>query len=308
MSNAAPLNAKTITDDEYFFGHRACAGCGGSLAVRLAMKVIGENSFVVVPPNCMSAVSFVNPVMPLTMSGLSGPFPSTGAVLSGIYEAAEALELKDYYVVGFAGDGGTGDIGLQALSGAIDRNERIIYICYDNEAYMNTGVQESGSSLYGSRTTTSYRGAKKRGANPGKKNIFEIVAAHNIGYAATASVGYPMDFIRKVEKAKRHNGTSFIQVMAPCPTGWSTDTDVTAELARQAVECGLWYLAEYENGSFTLNRAPKELAPVENYLSGQGRFKQLSEDDFAVVEAQRDAQWRKIRASWNVPAGGANKG
>ncbi|MDR1126228.1 MAG: pyruvate synthase subunit beta [Deltaproteobacteria bacterium] len=300
MSNMTILNARNITNEELFFGHKACAGCGGSLAVRLAMKVIGRRSYVVVPANCMSAVGFMYPAMSFGVSGLCCPFASTAAVLSGITQAARQLGEEDYYVVGFAGDGGTADIGLQALSGAVDRNDRIIYICYDNEAYMNTGVQESGLSPYGTKTTTSPEGAKKHGANPIKKNMFEIVAAHNIGYAATASVGYPQDYINKVARAKAHPGASYIHVMAPCPTGWGAETDVTTQLAREAVDCGLWYLAEYENGEFRLNKNPKEFKPVKDYLTGQGRFRRMREQDFKIVEEQRDAMWAKIRKNWQT--------
>lgn len=301
MSSATKaLNARTISNEELFFGHRACAGCGGSLAVRLALKAIGRRAYVAIPANCMSAVGFLYPTMSLGVSGLCCPFASTGAVLSGMTHAARQLGVEDYCVVGFAGDGGTADIGLQALSGAVGRDERIIYICYDNEAYMNTGVQESGLSPYGARTTTSPDGAKKHGGNPIKKNMFEIIAAHNIGYAATASVGYPLDYVNKVAKARAHRGASYIHVLAPCPTGWHTETDVTALLAREAVDCGLWYLAEYVGGKFKLNKNPKEFTPIKNYLRGQGRFRQLQEADIKIVEEQRDAMWAKIRANWQT--------
>ncbi|MCC8193305.1 MAG: thiamine pyrophosphate-dependent enzyme [Deltaproteobacteria bacterium] len=300
MSNAVTINAKTLPDDELFFGHKACAGCGGSLAVRLALKVIGRRCFTAVPANCMSAVGFLYPVMPYHVNALGASFPSTAAVLSGMEAAGRALGLEDYYVVGFAGDGGTADIGLQALSGAVDRDDRIIYICYDNEAYMNTGVQESGLTPIGTRTTTSVAGAKRHGANPVKKNMFDIIAAHNIGYAATASVGYPLDYIRKITKAKEHKGASYIHVIAPCPTGWSTPTGKTVELAKEYVDTGLWYLAEYQNGEFTLNRNPKEFASIKSYVSKQGRFKTVTDADIAELERQRDRTWAKIRSEWTV--------
>lgn len=298
MSSAVKINAKTLPDDELFFGHKACAGCGGSLAVRLALKVIGRRAFAVIPANCMSAVGFLYPVMPYYVNALGASFPATGAILSGMEAAGKALGLEDYYVVGFAGDGGTADIGLQALSGAVDRNDRVIYICYDNEAYMNTGVQESGLTLIGTRTTTSVGGAKRHGVNPNKKNMFDIIAAHNIGYAATASVGYPRDYIKKIAKAKEHKGTSYIHVIAPCPTGWSTATGKTIELAKEYVDTGLWYLAEYENGEYTLNRNPKEFASIKDYVSKQGRFKTMTDADMAELERQRDRTWEKIRSEW----------
>jgi pyruvate ferredoxin oxidoreductase beta subunit len=163
---------------------------------------------------------------------------------------------------------------------------------------MNTGVQESGLTPFGTRTTTSVDGAKRGLANPNKKNMFEIIAAHNIGYAATASVGYPLDFIKKVAKAKEHPGTSYIHVLAPCPTGWSYATRDTIAVAKQAVDCGLWYLAEYENGRFRLNRNPGKFLPVETYLGKQGRFKGLSAEDVQFIAGQRDAMWKKMRGNW----------
>lgn len=299
MSNAAiAINAKTLPDEEFFFGHKACAGCGGSIAVRLALKVLGPRTFAVIPANCMSAVGFLYPVMPYRVNSLGAPFAATAAILSGMEAAGKALGMEEYTVVGFAGDGGTADIGIQALSGAIDRDDRIIYICYDNEAYMNTGVQESGLTPYGARSTTSVHGAKKKSSNPVKKNMFEIVAAHNIGYAATASVGHPQDYIKKIAKAKAHKGTSYIHVIAPCPTGWSIPTEKTVEIAKDMVDSGLWYLAEYENGAFTLNRNPKQFLPVKDCLDKQGRFKGMTDEDIALVEGQRDAMWERIRTNW----------
>jgi pyruvate ferredoxin oxidoreductase beta subunit len=174
-----------LDEEEYFFGHKGCGGCGGSLAVRIALKVLGENTFVVVPAGCMSAVGFVYPQLAFGVNALISPFASTGAMLSGVATGAKALGLKDVNVVGFAGDGGTADIGLQALSGAIDRDDNIIYICYDNEAYMNTGVQQSSLTQYGASTTTSPAGERIHGSTNVKKDMFDIVAAHKIKYAAT---------------------------------------------------------------------------------------------------------------------------
>lgn len=298
MNNNVTVNAKTLPEEEFFYGHKACAGCGGSIAVRLVLKVLGSRVFTVVPANCMSAVAFYYPTMSFTVNALAAAFPGTAAILSGIEAAAKAQGLEDYSVVGFAGDGGTADIGIQALSGAIDRNDRIIYICYDNEAYMNTGVQESSLTPYGAKTTTSPVGGGGRGTHTHKKNMFEIVAAHNIGYAATASIGYPHDFMNKIAKAKQNPGTSYIHVMAPCPTGWSVPTELTAAISKEAVDCGLWYLAEYENGNFKLNKDPKEFGSIEKYLKQQGRFKHLDQESIKIIEDQRDAMWRRIRTKW----------
>lgn len=282
-----------INKEEYFYGHKACSGCGGSLAVRLALKALGKNTFVVIPAGCMSAVGFIYPQLCFSVNAMISPFASTGAMLSGVYAGAKALGLEDFNVVGFAGDGGTADIGLQALSGAIDRNDKIIYICYDNEAYMNTGVQQSGLTPYGARTTTSPAGDNIHGSANRKKDMFEIVAAHKIKYAATASIGYPKDFINKVLKAKEVDGTSYIHVFAPCPTGWGISTSETVSIAKEAVECGLWYLAEYENGEFTLNRKVEKFSPVEEYLKSQGRFKHLDKSDIERISKERDDKWEK---------------
>lgn len=302
------LNASTISDNELFFGHKACAGCGGSLAVRAALKVLGPNAVSALPAGCMSAVGFNFPQLSFANNSMITPFAATAAVLTGI-EAGLRVQGKkpdDCTVVGFAGDGGTADIGLQALSGAIDRNDDVLYICYDNEAYMNTGIQKSSLTPFGAKTTTTPAGQHVHGCLTNKKNLFQIVAAHDIVYAATASVGYLPDFVRKVERARDMRGTRFIHVMAPCPTGWGCGVDETVDIARDIVDTGLWYLAEFEGsalsgvpgGVFKLNRNPKEFASVEAYLKRQGRFRALDEQEIAEIEAARDAAWETMRARW----------
>ena len=292
------INARTITDKEFFYGHKACAGCGGSIVVRLILKVLGERTFTVVPAGCMSAVGFIYPQLCFFNNAIISTFPGTASMLSGIAAGAKALGLKDFHVVGIAGDGGTADIGIQALSGAIDRRDKVIYVCYDNEAYMNTGIQKSGLTPYGARTTTTPAGKNIKGTVTGKKNMFEIVAANGIDYAATASVGYIQDFLNKVQKAAKVEGTSYIHVLTPCPTGWGIATDSTVEIAKEAVDCGLWYLAEYENGEFKLNKNPKEFTSVEDYLRKQFRFRHLDADDIQKITDVRDVHWKKMRSSW----------
>jgi len=292
------VNAKNLPDEEFFYGHKACAGCGGGVAVRLALKVLGKNTFAVLPANCMSAVGFIYPQMAFACNAIISPFAATGAMLSGVEAGAKSMGLEDYHVVGFAGDGGTADIGIQALSGAIDRGDKVIYICYDNEAYMNTGIQKSGLTPYGTKTTTSPAGQNLPGAITHKKNMFEIVAAHEISYAATCSIGYPEDYMRKVNKAKEVQGTSYIHILATCPTGWGIPTNETIEVAKEAVDSGLWYLAEYENGEFTLNRNPKEFTSAKDYLLRQSRFKHLKGKDIEEIERHRDLKWAKMRKNW----------
>ena len=302
------MNAKNMPADELFFGHKACAGCGGSLAVRAALKVLGPNAVAALPAGCMSAVGFNFPQLCFANNAMITPFAATAAVLTGIETGLRAQGKKpdDCTVVGFAGDGGTADIGIQALSGAIDRNDDVLYICYDNEAYMNTGIQKSSLTPFGAKTTTTPAGKNAHGCLTQKKNVFEIVAAHGLPYAATASVGYMSDFLKKLERAKGIRGARFIHVIAPCPTGWGAPEAKMVELSRDVVDCGLWYLAEYEGeqvcgvpgGKFTLNRKPREFSSVRDYLKSQGRFRALTDDEISLVERSRDAKWEMIERNW----------
>ena len=282
--------------EEPFVGHKACAGCGGTVALRLALKVLGPRVFVGVPAGCMSAVGFLYPQMAFGVNAMISTFPGTASLLSGMAAAVRAFGLKDVHVVGFAGDGGTADIGLQALSGAIDRGDRIIYICYDNEAYMNTGVQKSSLTPVGAGTTTSPVGRSLRGSSGPKKDLFEVIAAHGLAYAATASVGYPQDYMKKVLKAASAEGTSYIQVLAPCPTGWGSASDSAGELGRLAVDTGLWPLREFEGGRHRLNREPEKFAPLKSYFEAQGRFRHFRAEAIAAAEIERDAKWARLRS------------
>lgn len=290
--------AAQISREEFFYGHKACAGCGGSLAVRAALKVLGPQAVSVLPAGCMSAVGFNFPQLCFSNNSIISTFAGTASMLTGVEAGLRAKGYKGFTAVGFAGDGGTADIGIQALSGAIDRNDNIIYICYDNEAYMNTGIQKSGLTPFGARTTTTPAGANIHGNIRPKKNMFEIAAAHDIPYAATASIGYLPDFIRKVEKASQIKGTKYIHVIAPCPTGWGIAPDETVEIAKEVVDCGLWYLAEYENGSYTLNRKPKQFTDVAAYLKKQGRFKHLDDADIETIIQSRDKKWQFIEKNF----------
>ena len=302
------MNAKNMPADELFFGHKACAGCGGSLAVRASLKVLGPNAVAALPAGCMSAVGFNFPQLCFANNAMITPFAATAAVLTGIEAGLRAQGKKpdDCTVVGFAGDGGTADIGIQALSGAIDRNDDVLYICYDNEAYMNTGIQKSSLTPFGAKTTTTPAGKNSHGCLTQKKNVFEIIAAHGLPYAATASVGYMSDFLKKLERAKDIHGTRLIHVIAPCPTGWGAPESKMVDLARDVVDCGLWYLAEYEGeqesgvpgGTFTLNRKPREFTSVRDYLKSQGRFRALSDEEISLVERSRDAKWEMIERDW----------
>ena len=288
------INLKNLPEDEIFYGAKTCQGCGGLMACRMVMKVIGPKSCIAIPAGCMSAVGFVYPQLCFANNAIISPFAGTAALLTGVQAGLKALGKTDFQAVGFAGDGGTADIGLQALSGAIDRDDDILYICYDNEAYMNTGIQKSSLTPFGARTTTTPAGKNIHGNLRPKKNMFEIVAAHGITYAATASIGYLPDFMKKVEKASKIRGTKYIHVIAPCPTGWGIKTENCVDVAKEVVDCGLWYLAEFENGEFTLNRRIKEFSDVGHYIRSQGRFKHLTDDDLNSIIEGRDRKWQFI--------------
>lgn len=296
----ANKTADSISREEYFYGHKACAGCGGSLAVRAALKVLGEKAVSVLPAGCMSAVGFNFPQLCFSNNSIISTFAGTASMLTGVEAGLRARGYKDFTAVGFAGDGGTADIGIQALSGAIDRNDNIIYICYDNEAYMNTGIQKSGLTPFGAKTTTTPAGKNIHGNIRPKKNMFEIAAAHDIPYAATASIGYISDFIEKVRKASQIEGTKYIHVIAPCPTGRGVAPDETVAIAKEVVDSGLWYLAEYENGRFRLNHKPKQFTSVEEYLRKQGRFRHLTDEDISIITASRDKKWEYINRNFEL--------
>ncbi|MDR3205845.1 MAG: pyruvate synthase subunit beta [Candidatus Methanoplasma sp.] len=285
-----------LSDDEFFYGHKACAGCGGSLAVRIALKVLGERAVAVLPAGCMSAVGFNFPQLCFANNAIISTFAGTASMMTGIEAGLRARGITDFKVVGFAGDGGTADIGIQALSGAIDRGDDVIYICYDNEAYMNTGTQKSSLTPFGARTTTT----PFKGNVRDKKDMFEIAAAHGIPYAATASVGYLNDYMRKVAKAAEIKGTKYIHVIAPCPTGWGAGSDETIELAKEAVDCGLWPLAEYENGEFTLSMRAKDPSLLDGHIRRQGRFRHLTSEDMEHIRELRDRRWDRIERKWNT--------
>jgi len=288
--------AKDLTEKEYLYGHKACPGCALGIVGRLAAKVFGEKTVIALPASCMSTVTTQYPQMNYFVPSVTMAFAATGAFLSGMAAAYKALGMDDVRVVGIAGDGGTADIGLQALSGAVEQGQDFVYICYDNEAYMNTGVQRSSLSPIGAATTTTPRGSRSFGEKNLKKNLFEIMIAHRIPYAATASVSYPNDYVTKLEKAVNTKGPAFIHVMAPCPTGWGFNSAKTIEIGKMALECGLWYLAEYENGSITVNRAAKDPpAPVGPYLKSQKRFSHLTDGQIARISALRDRELEIVR-------------
>ena len=288
-------------------GHRLCAGCGAGITVRGVLRALEpeDKAVVVNATSCLEVSTFMYPYTAYEDSFIHSAFENAAATCAGVEEAYKALKARgkvkdNFKFITFGGDGGTYDIGLQSLSGAIERGHDMVYVCYDNEAYMNTGIQKSSLTPFGARTTTTPAGKNIRGNLRPKKNMFEIVAAHGIPYAATASVGYLNDFMRKVEKASKIKGTKFIHIIAPCPTGWGIPSDETVEIAKEVVDCGLWVLAEYENGEFTLNHRPKAFTDPADYLRKQSRFRHLTDEDIEVIIRSRNEKWEKITNQYKI--------
>ena len=277
-------------------GHSACPGCGAALAMRYALKGFGERTIVTVPACCWTVIATPFPTTALDVPMLDCAFEATGASISGLRAAADQLGLKDVTVVGFAGDGGTADIGLQALSGMLERRTDGVYIMYDNEAYMNTGVQRSGATPEGAWTTTTPVDALSHGKPEPKKDVMAIVVAHRPAYAATVNVAFPEDFVKKVEKAKAIKGPRFFHALAPCPPGWRYSAEKTIEVGRLATDTNVFPLYEVEDGRYRITRKLGRAKPVEEYLKLQGRFSHLTPEDIAEIQANVDAGWKRLLA------------
>lgn len=277
------MKLKEVSREELYQCSYGCAGCAAVLAVRLTLKVLGRNSVFVVPAGCISTVSCYYPQAPFFVPMTVMAFAATGAALSGISAGFRRKGREDIHVVGFSGDGGTADIGIQSLSGAIDGGNKFIYICYDNEAYMNTGMQRSGLTPYGAATTTTPAPCFE---NKPKKDMLRIVAAHGIAYAATACTSYPLDFMQKVARASRVNGPTYIHLLAPCPIGWGFAPDLTIEIGRMAVESGMWQLLEFEHGEFSITHRPSRQRPIAEYFEAQTRFRHLSLEQVEAIQRQ----------------------
>lgn len=279
-------------------GHLACPGCGAALAMRYTLKALGRKTIIVIPAGCWSIIAGPHPYFSLSVPLYHAAFDAAASMAAGIRAALDVRGEDDTQVLAWAGDGATFDIGMAALSGIAERNEDIIYACYDNEAYMNTGIQRSSATPPGAWTATTPVEHPKQ--EP-KKNLMEIMAAHRIPYAATASVAYPQDLIRKMEKAKGIKGTRFIHIFSPCPTGWRAPSEFSIKLARLAVETKIFPLYEVEDGCrYTINRQPKGI-PVREYLRLQGRFRHLTDGDVARIQRNVDQEWewlvRKVELS-----------
>jgi pyruvate/2-oxoacid:ferredoxin oxidoreductase beta subunit len=278
-----------MVEDQMRPGHSACPGCGVALAMRMVLRALGERAICVVVPSCSAVISGVYPNTALKVPAFHSAFEIAAPTAAGIANALKLLEQEDIPVVAFAGDGGTFDIGLQSLSGAADRNEDFIYLCLDNEGYMNTGIQASSATPPFAWTATTPLGRSGR-----KKRLMEIMAAHRIPYAATASIGYPDDLMEKVEKAKGIRGTRFIHTLTPCPTGWRMPEDLTARAAILSVHTRVFPLYEVEDGKrYRLTQSPEPL-PVGEYLKIQGRFGHMQEVEIERVQKQVTEEWERL--------------
>jgi len=277
-------------------GHRACAGCGVPVIVRIVLASSDWPLVVVASTGCLEVFSTIYPYTSWPVPWMHSAFENAAATISGIETAYRCFRKKgkmekEIRFVAFAGDGGTYDIGLQSLSGACERGHRFLYVCYNNEAYMNTGIQRSSATPLGAKTTTTPRGKAEW-----RKDLTEIMVAHQIPYVAQASISFYGDLIRKVRKALSSDGPSFINVLAPCPTGWGYPTEKMVEVDRLAVETRYWPLYEVENGKYRINYKPRERIEVVEWLKIQDRFKHLIEDEETIKEIQMrvDRNWERL--------------
>jgi len=295
--------SRLITKKEYFSpGHRACQGCAEALAVRLVAKALGQNVIVSSATGCMEIDSSPLPFTNWRVPWIHVAFENTSAVASGVEGGTKALirkgKLPDKGTVflGMGGDGATTDIGLQSLSGAFERGHNFLYVCYDNEAYMNTGIQRSSSTPFGAATTTSPAGKLKPGQVTWKKNMGEIAVAHNIPYVATACSSYPFDLIEKVKKAARIHGPAYIHILSVCPTGWRVPPNKAIWIGRLAVETGVFPLYEVENGKYRITVDVPELKPVLDYLKPQGRFRHLTPELVDQIQERVTREYNQLKA------------
>jgi pyruvate/2-oxoacid:ferredoxin oxidoreductase beta subunit len=287
-----------IADHDYMYpGHVGCPGCGAAIAMRFVLKALEEKTVMVIPACCWSIIAGPYPQSTLKIPVIHTAFETGGAVASGVRAALDMKGDSETTVVTWAGDGGTFDIGFQALSGAVERNEDFIYMCYDNEAYMNTGVQRSSSTPYGAWTTTTPNRDWKRMR---KKNIVEALVAHRIPYAATASIAYPEDLVRKVKKARAMRGSRFLHIYASCPTGWRMPSEMAIKIARMAVQTNIFPLYEVKDGvHYTINFSPRGYL-VREYFRLQGRFRHLHESDLDQIQEMVNEDWELLQRKAGV--------
>ncbi len=293
-------------------GHRMCAGCGGTIAVRNVLKALhpGDKAVIGNATGCLEVSSYMYPYTAYEDSYIHNAFENAGATLSGVETAYHALKKRgkikeDYKFITFGGDGGTYDIGLQSLSGAMERGHDLVYVCYDNGAYMNTGIQRSSATPHFADTTTTPNGTHSDGKPQGRKDLAAIIAAHNIPYVAqTTFIGNMKDLYIKSEKAIYTPGATFLNIMAPCPRGWKYDAPDIIEICKLGVETCYWPLFEVVDGKWILNYEPKKKLPLEDFLRKQGRFKHLfksgNEHLIEAFQAETDRRWEELLTRCNA--------
>jgi pyruvate ferredoxin oxidoreductase beta subunit len=289
---------KDMPEEEYILeGNAACPGCPITVALRTVLKALGKNTIFTIPACCSAVIQSLYPHTSFNVPTLNIAFEAAAASASGISASLKAQGIEDVTVVAWAGDGGSYDIGLQALSGALERNTDFLYICYNNQMYSNTGIQRSGATPFGAWTTTTWTGKKER-----QKVLAEIVMAHHIPYAATASIAYLDDLFRKTKKAQAISGPRYMEIFTPCPPGWRFDMSKTIELARLAVETGAWLLYEFENEKIIFNGPTKgiidgsrEPIDIKDWLRMQGRFRNLTDEGLQTFKEVLQDRWNHYR-------------
>ena len=270
-------------------GVSACAGCGMELIIRNILDILGQDTTIVIPPGCSALFCGFGKESGLKVSTFQGNLENSAAYAAGIRAGYRAQGNNHTTVMAYAGDGGTLDIGLQSLSGMMERGDDVLYVCYDNEAYMNTGIQGSSATPYGAWSTTTPAGKPAM-----KKDLIGIAMAHGIPYCASASVANIQDLRKKVAKAKEIKGPRLLHIMCPCPTGWGIKPSKSIEVAKKAVKSGAWVLYECENGTVKVNTKQKELIPVKEYISLQKRFRGLSEEQLHIMQEQVTKNYERI--------------
>ncbi|MCL5108278.1 MAG: thiamine pyrophosphate-dependent enzyme [Chloroflexi bacterium] len=303
----APINLKELakSEERIASGHRLCTGCGPAIMLRQLMLAAKDYNLAIANATCCVEIStVVYPYSSWKVSWYHNAFENAAAIASGVESAYKALKRRgaigdDFRFIAIGGDGGTYDIGFQALSGMAERGHRVLYICYDNNAYMNTGIQRSGATPLGAWTTTSHAGEAKSGKQQTRKDLTQIMVAHGMPYVAQSAVGYWRDFMTKVQKALETDGPSFINVLAPCWRGWRFDTSQTLELGKVAVETATWPLFEVVNGNYKMTHTPRERRPVTDYLKIQGRFSHImkpgQEELLAAWQKDVDDRWERLQ-------------
>ncbi len=300
--------SRMVTKEENFtYGHRACQGCGEALAVRWVTKALGKDVIIANATGCMEIVASGFPQTAWMLPWIHVAFENAAAVAAGVEAAVKILHKKGRIpgkrpkVVAMGGDGSTTDIGIQALSGALERGHDFTYVCWDNEAYMNTGIQRSSSTPWGATTTTSPAGKLSIGQQTNKKNMIAIAVAHGAPYVATICPSYPFDLYFKVKKALETPGPAYLHCLSVCPTGWRSALDISVRLGRLATETGYFPLYEVVNGKYRMTVQPPKLRPIIDYLKPQGRFRHLRQPELDHIQKYTLAQYELLLNKCEAP-------